>query len=220
MPVQLEEGLQIASENSADKATDEERQSASLLQRDAEAVTRESQLKLTILNLIEDGHKAAAVAIGASIVLGIVLGYTLPVDHNIPGKSSQNTLHVLALQHMLESLVLSLPKSSKVSCSVFASVQLSPVGNFLQRGMLEQATFWAGHILLAGGLDGKLLHIPVFQNGLPEYLMFMGEKAWTAEKDDPFNCECCSFGPVAPQTHIALHAQTALLICSSIDLAN
>ena len=79
----------MISRGSANKREDEEQQSVSLLQRDAEAVTRDFQLKLTVLDLIEEGHKAAAVAIGTAIAIGIILGFTLPVDQNIPGESCQ-----------------------------------------------------------------------------------------------------------------------------------
>ena len=99
----------MASRGSADKLDDEEQQSVSLLQSNAEAVTRDFQLKLTILDLIEEGHKAAAVAIGASIVIGIILGFTLQVDQNIPGESWQQNSCVPALQQSLLSLWLALP---------------------------------------------------------------------------------------------------------------
>ena len=70
----------------ADKSDDAEQQSISLLQSDAEAVSRDFRLRLTVLDLIEEGHKAAGIAISAALVTGVVLGLSLPVDHNIPGK--------------------------------------------------------------------------------------------------------------------------------------
>lgn len=62
--------------------------------------------------------------------------------------------------------------------------QLSRGGSCLQRGTPEQATFWAGHTLHAGGLVGKLAYIHVPQNGLSKYLMFFGRLRgpWTAVK--------------------------------------
>ena len=73
---------------SADKSDDAEEQSISLLQSDAEAVSRDFRLRLTVLDLIEEGHKAAGIAISAALVTGVVLGLSLPVDHNIPGEKA------------------------------------------------------------------------------------------------------------------------------------
>ena len=53
---------------------------------DATSVRRDFNLKLTVLDIIEEGHKAAAVAIASSIVIGFIMGIILPVDHNIPGR--------------------------------------------------------------------------------------------------------------------------------------
>ena len=75
----------MTSRVSADKSEDEAQQSISLLQSDAEAVSRDFRLRLTVLDLIEEGHKAAGIAISAALVTGVVLGLSLPVDHNIPG---------------------------------------------------------------------------------------------------------------------------------------
>ena len=41
-----------------------------------------------MLDLIEEGHKAAGIAISAALVTGVVLGLSLPVDHNIPGEEA------------------------------------------------------------------------------------------------------------------------------------
>lgn len=77
----------MASRASVSKAEDVEEQSISLLQSDAEAVVRDFSLRLTVLDIIEEGHKAAAMAIFSSVVIGFVLGISLPVDQNIPGNS-------------------------------------------------------------------------------------------------------------------------------------
>ncbi len=77
----------MTSRVSADKSDDAEEQSISLLQSDAEAVSRDFRLRLTVLDLIEEGHKAAGIAISAALVTGVVLGLSLPVDHNIPGEA-------------------------------------------------------------------------------------------------------------------------------------
>lgn len=77
----------MASRASVNKTQDVEEQSISLLQSDAEAVVRDFSLRLTVLDIIEEGHKAAAMAILSSVVIGFVLGISLPVDQNIPGDS-------------------------------------------------------------------------------------------------------------------------------------
>ena len=77
----------MASRASVNKTEDVEEQSISLLQSDAEAVVRDFSLRLTVLDIIEEGHKAAAMAIFSSVVIGFVLGISLPVDQNIPGDS-------------------------------------------------------------------------------------------------------------------------------------
>ena len=80
--------MQMASRTCEIKDEDVEHQSARLLQSDAAAVRRDFRLKLTVLDIIEEGHKAAAVAIASSILIGLLMGMTLPVDHNIPGMFS------------------------------------------------------------------------------------------------------------------------------------
>ncbi len=80
--------VQMASRTCEIKDEDVEHQSARLLQSDAAAVRRDFRLKLTVLDIIEEGHKAAAVAIASSILIGLLMGMTLPVDHNIPGMFS------------------------------------------------------------------------------------------------------------------------------------
>ena len=82
----------MASRNSSSKSEDVEQQSIRLLQSDAEAVRRDFRLKLTVLDIIEEGHKAAAAAIASSIFIGLVLGLALPVDQNIPGR--MRSLHI------------------------------------------------------------------------------------------------------------------------------
>ena len=99
-----EHQVQMASRNCVRKDDDVEQQSIRLLQSDATSVRRDFNLKLTVLDIIEEGHKAAAVAIASSIVLGYIMGMILPMDPNIPGR-----LHslLLNLQHpclMLSSL--------------------------------------------------------------------------------------------------------------------
>lgn len=69
----------------ANKTDDAEQPSTSLLQMDAEAVRKDFNLKLTVLDIIEEGHKAAAVAIFSAVIVGVVLGLSLPIDPNIPG---------------------------------------------------------------------------------------------------------------------------------------
>lgn len=78
----------MASRTCDAKDEDVEQQSMRLLQSDAASVRRDFNLKLTVLDLIEEGHKAAAVAIASSLVIGFIMGMTLPVDHNIPGRTS------------------------------------------------------------------------------------------------------------------------------------
>ena len=78
----------MTSRVSADKSDDAEQHSISLLQSDAEAVNTDFRLRLTVLDLIEEGHKAAGIAISAALVVGIVLGLSLPVDHNVPGEEA------------------------------------------------------------------------------------------------------------------------------------
>ena len=80
--------VQMASRGCENKDEDVEQQSARLLLSDATSVRRDFNLKLSVLDIIEEGHKAAAVAIASSIVIGLLMGMTLPVDHNIPGMLS------------------------------------------------------------------------------------------------------------------------------------
>ena len=84
--------MQMASRTYESKDEDVEQQSMRLLQSDAATVRRKFNLKLTVLDLIEEGHKAAAVSIASSLVIGFIMGMTLPVDHNIPGKTSLSAL--------------------------------------------------------------------------------------------------------------------------------
>ena len=78
----------MSSRISADKSDEAEQQSNGLLQSDAEAVNVDFNLRLTVLDLIEEGHKAAGIAISVALIAGIILGLSLPVDRNVPGENA------------------------------------------------------------------------------------------------------------------------------------
>ena len=82
--------VQMASRTSEIKDEDVEQQSARLLQSDVASVRRDFKLKLTVLDIIEEGHKAAAVAIASSIV------DWAPYGHD-PSCGSQHPRYALVL---------------------------------------------------------------------------------------------------------------------------
>ena len=158
--------VQMAS-RTENKDEDVEQQSARLLQSDVASVRRDFKLKLTVLDIIEEGHKAAAVAIASSIVIGLLMGMTLPVDHNIPGMLSCCSV-TCSMRTAAALSKASMPWCDACTSSFWEEVCWHEAScNILRRGLSDlqsgtrgQATSWDGPTLRAGGLAGRYSFMP------------------------------------------------------------